>query len=309
MNTVTVITGPTASGKSSVAVRLAQMTGAEIVSADSVQVYRHMDIGSAKITEEEMGGIRHHMIDVFDPDEEFNVSVFASRAEECVRDILDRKKDVIIAGGSGLYVDALVYDSYSFDEKAERDEDYRRELEETAEKMGREHVHSMLEKVDPESASQIHPNNLKRVIRALEYYRLTGRKKSEQVPEKRDFRFDNTFYFCLTDERERLYERIDRRVDMMFEEGLEDEVRRLLEMGYDSSLVSMRALGYKETADFIEGRTDLEEAKYIIKRDTRHFAKRQLTWYRRNPDARWINVSDYSGAEEIAEYIRGIIHE
>lgn len=308
MGKIIVIAGPTASGKSDVAVSLAGLIGAEIISADSVQVYRKMDIGSAKIKKDEMKGVRHFMIDEFDPDEEFNVSVFLERASGYIKDILERGKNVIIAGGSGLYVDSLVYRSYSFDESASGDESFRREMEDTALLKGREYVHSLLRRVDPESAEEIHPNNLKRVIRALEYYRKTGRKKSD-AKGNREFRYEGTRYFCLYDDREKLYERIDRRVDRMFEEGLEDEVRSLLSQGYGESLVSMRALGYKETAAAVRGRISVEEAKYIIKRDTRRFAKRQLTWYRRNPDVRWIDIGKFDGPDSAARFIAETINE
>ena len=309
MGNVTVIAGPTATGKSSVAVSLAKITDAEIVSADSVQVYRYMDIGSAKVSEEEMDGVVHWLIDEFDPDEEFSVSIFQERADECIKDILKRGKNVIIAGGSGLYVDSLVYDAYSFDTNASADEEFRKSLYRVAEEKGKDELFRMLEEVDPESALEIHPNNVKRVIRAIEYHHLTGKKKSAAKGEKRKFRYDDTFYFCLEDDRKLLYKRIDRRVDKMFEDGLVDEVKSLLNMGYTADLVSMKALGYKETIAYLDGSISLDEAKYIIKRDTRRFAKRQLTWYRRNEDARWINIQNFKDADQIAGYIKGIEDE
>lgn len=304
MGDVIVIAGPTASGKSGLSLDLAKRIDAQIVSADSVQVYKYMDIGSAKVTKDEMGDIKHYLIDEFEPDYDFNVSVFTEYALKYINEILKKGKTAIIVGGSGLYVDALVYDSYEF-EKEENDYEYRNYLMKLAKEKGKEYIHSILLRVDEESAKEIHPNNLKRVIRALEIYKITGKKKSEREKKKKEFRFKNTYYFCLDEKREELYKRIDLRVDQMIEQGLVQEVKGLLDRGYDERFNSMRAIGYKEIAGYLKGEMSLEEAVYIIKRDTRHFAKRQLTWFRRNEDVIWIDKNKYNTNDKIIDYIRG----
>ena len=308
MNKVVVIAGPTASGKSGLAIELAKKINGEIISADSVQVYKYMDIGSAKVTEEEMQGIKHYLVDEFYPDEDFNVSVFVDKGMEYINEILSKGKIPIIVGGSGLYVDALIYDSYDFIEE-DSDKGYREYLENLAKEKGKQYVYDMLVEADKESADEIHPNNLKRVIRALEIYKKTGKKKSDRKERKKEYRFKDTYYFCLNDNREKLYEKIDKRVDEMISLGLVDEVKSLLHMGYDESLNSMRALGYKEIVSFLKGDISLEEAIYIIKRDTRHFAKRQLTWFRRNEDVIWLSKEDYKNTKDILTFMRGIINE
>ena len=308
MNKVVVIAGPTASGKSGLAIELAKKINGEIISADSVQVYKYMDIGSAKVTEEEMQGIKHYLVDEFYPNEDFNVSVFVDKGMEHINKILSKGKVPIIVGGSGLYVDALIYDSYDFIEE-DSDKGYREYLENLAKEKGKEHVYDMLVEADKESADEIHPNNLKRVIRALEIYKKTGKKKSDRKERKKEYRFKDTYYFCLNDNREKLYEKIDKRVDEMISLGLVDEVKFLLDMGYDESLNSMRALGYKEIVSFLKGDISLEEAIYIIKRDTRHFAKRQLTWFRRNEDVIWLSKEEHKDTKDILTFMRGIINE
>lgn len=308
MNKVVVIAGPTASGKSGLAVELAKKINGEIISADSVQVYKYMDIGSAKVTEEEMQGIKHYLVDEFYPNEDFNVSVFVDKGIEYINEILSKGKVPIIVGGSGLYVDALIYDSYDFEEE-NSDKSYREYLENLAKENGKQYVYDMLVEADKESADEIHPNNLKRVIRALEIYKKTGKKKSDRKERKKEYRFKDTYYFCLNDNREKLYEKIDKRVDEMISLGLVDEVKSLLHMGYDESLNSMRALGYKEIVSFLKGDISLEQAIYIIKRDTRHFAKRQLTWFRRNEDVIWLSKEDYKDTKDILTFMRGIINE
>jgi len=308
MNKVIVIAGPTASGKSGLSIELAKKINGEIISADSVQVYKYMDIGSAKVTKEEMQGIKHYLVDEFDPKDNFNVSVFVSKGIEYINEILDKGKIPIIVGGSGLYVDALIYNSYNFI-KEDNDIEYRNYLQNLADKKGKEYIYNMLVEVDKDSAKEIHPNNLKRVIRALEIYKKTGKKKSELDNFKKEYRFENTYYFSLNDMRDILYEKIDKRVDEMIEMGLVDEVKKLLDMGYDEHLNSMRALGYKEIISYLKSDISLEQAIYIIKRDTRHFAKRQLTWFKRNEDVIWINKEKYKDTNEIISYIRGIINE
>ncbi len=287
-----VLTGPTAVGKTSLSIRLAKAVGGEIISADSMQVYRHMDIGSAKVTREEMDGVPHHLIDILEPNEEFNVVVFKNRAKAAMEEIRSRGRIPVIAGGTGFYIQALVYD-IDFKENEEGGK-IRRELEALADKEGEACLHHLLTQVDPESARAIHPNNVKRVIRALEYYRQTGEKISvHNETERRKESPYQLFYYVLNTGRETLYQRIDSRVDEMIEKGLVKEVQALKAMGCTRDLVSMQGLGYKEILDYLDGKTTLEEAIYILKRDTRHFAKRQLTWFRRERDVRWLNLPEF----------------
>lgn len=298
-----VLTGPTAVGKTSLSIALAKAADAEIISADSMQVYKHMDIGSAKITEEEMEGVPHYLIDVLEPSEEFHVVRFQKMAKEAMEKIYSKEKIPILTGGTGFYIQAVVKD-IDFSQDTEKSS-VRAELEKMAEEKGGAYLHQLLEQKDPESAQKIHPNNIKRVIRALEYYELTGEKISlhnEREGEK--LSPYNTAYFVLNDRRDRLYERIDRRVDQMLEKGLVEEVRRLAQMGYTRDMVSMQGLGYKEILAYLEGECTLEEAVYILKRDTRHFAKRQLTWFRREKDVIWVNKPDFEYDDKrILEYI------
>lgn len=286
-----ILTGPTAVGKTKASIQLAKKLNGEIISADSMQVYRHMDIGSAKIRAEEMQGITHHLIDILEPDEEFHVVRFQQLAKHAMQDIYARGKIPIVVGGTGFYIQALLYD-IDFTEN-EEDIGYRKELEHLAQKKGAQYLHDMLRRVDPKSAGEIHANNIKRVIRALEFYRQTGSRISEHNEQERKKESPYDFcYFVLTDERSRLYERIDLRVDQMLKDGLVDEVRFLKEKGYTREMVSMQGLGYKEILDYLDGKCSLEEAVYILKRDTRHFAKRQLTWFRRERDVIWLNKQD-----------------
>ena len=277
-----ILTGPTAVGKTAASIGLAKAIGGEIISADSMQVYRHMDIGSAKIRPKEMQGISHHLIDVLEPEEEFHVVKFQQMAKEALDGIYQRGHIPIVVGGTGFYIQALLYD-ISF-ENNEEDHSYRKELEELAQEEGAEKLHQMLRQVDEKAALEIHANNVKRVIRALEFYHQTGEKISA--------------YFVLNDDRVNLYERINKRVDAMFEEGLVEEVTALQERGYTRGMVSMQGLGYKEIFAYLDGECTLEEAKEIIKRDTRHFAKRQITWFKRERDVIWINKQEYGYQEE-----------
>lgn len=282
-----ILTGPTAAGKTALSLQLAKAIGGEIISADSMQVYRHMDIGSAKILPEEMQGVRHHLIDIMEPAEEFNVVIFQKLAKACIRDIRQRGHIPILTGGTGFYIQAVLYD-IDFTEN-EEDTACRRELEKLAKEKGNTFLHQMLAEVDEKSARIIHENNVKRVIRALEFYRMTGEKISEHNETEREKEAAYTAcYFVLTDERERLYERIDKRVDRMMENGLVEEVEALKNMGCSRDMVSMQGLGYKEILDYLDGSISLERAVYLIKRDTRHFAKRQLTWFRREKDVIWV---------------------
>ena len=285
-----ILAGPTAVGKTAASIRLAKAVGGEIISADSMQVYRHMDIGSAKIRPEEMEGVPHHLVDVLEPEEDFNVVRFQQMAKTAAEEIYARGRIPIAAGGTGFYIQALLYD-IDFTEN-DGDSSFRRELEKTAEEKGGEYLHSLLQEADPEAALQIHPHNIKRMIRALEFHHQTGGKISEHNETEREKESPYNFaYFVLTDDRSCLYDRIDRRVDLMMEEGLLDEVRFLKERGVRRDSTAMQGLGYKELYAFLDGEYPLEEAVRIIKRDTRHFAKRQLTWFKRERDVIWADKS------------------
>lgn len=296
-----ILTGPTAVGKTKASIGLAKAVDGEIISADSMQIYRHMDIGSAKIKPEEMEGIPHHLIDVLEPDDEFHVVKFQQLAKKAMREIWERGHIPIVTGGTGFYIQALLYD-IDFDEN-EKEDACRKELEAYAKEHGAEALHEKLAFVDPASAEMIHPNNIKRVIRALEFYEQTGKRISEHNETQRQRESPYAFaYFVLTDDRAHLYERINRRVDQMIEEGLVNEVQALKDKGYTKQLVSMQGLGYKEILDYLDGNCTLEEAIYTIKRDTRHFAKRQLTWFKRERDVIWINKQSFGyDAEQILD--------
>lgn len=285
-----ILAGPTAVGKTAASIRLAKAVGGEIISADSMQVYRHMDIGSAKIRPEEMEGVPHYLVDVLEPEEDFNVVRFQQMAKAAAEEIYSRGRIPIAAGGTGFYIQALLYD-IDFTEN-DGDSSFRRKLEKTAEEKGGEYLHALLQEADPEAALQIHPHNIKRMIRALEFHHQTGGKISEHNETEREKESPYNFaYFVLTDDRSRLYDRIDRRVDLMMEEGLLDEVRFLKERGVRRDSTAMQGLGYKELYAFLDGEYPLEEAVRIIKRDTRHFAKRQLTWFKRERDVIWADKS------------------
>lgn len=297
-----ILTGPTAAGKTELSIKLAKKINGEIISADSMQVYRGMDIGTAKISREEMQGVPHHLIDILNPDEEFNVMLFQERAEACIKDIYSRGKLPIIAGGTGFYIQAVLY-AIRF-AKEDHDGSYRKKLEKLAKEQGAAVLHGMLKEVDAGSAMAIHPNNVKRVIRALEYYHETGEMMSRHNETEHARSSPYAFgYYVLTMDRELLYERIDRRVDMMIDAGLAEEVRSLYEKGYSPKLVSMQGLGYKELYRYFAGEISLEEAVYIIKRDTRHFAKRQLTWFRREKSVTWLDKSAFADEDELLAQI------
>lgn len=294
MKPMIVLTGPTAVGKTKLSIALAKAVNGEIISADSVQVYRHMDIGSAKITTEEMQGVPHHLIDVLDPTDDFNVVVFKEMCEKCLDGIYARNHIPIVAGGTGFYIQALLRD-IDFTDNPENSE-RRRELEQIAETFGAEKLHEMLREIDPKAADAIHANNIKRVVRAIEYFELTGQRISEHnEEEQKKERAYNSCYFVLNDDRDKLYARIEQRIDEMIEMGLVEEVKKLKEMGCKRGMVSMQALGYKELLAWMEGEYTFEQAIEILKRDTRHFAKRQLTWFRREKDVIWVdkNLFDY----------------
>ncbi len=307
-----ILTGPTASGKTAASIALAKAINGEIISADSMQIYQYMDIGTAKITPEEMDGVRHYLVDEITPDTPFHVYEFKKMAEAAMETIYAKGKIPILVGGTGFYIQALLYDIDFCEE--EGDHHYRHELEALAQRDGAEALHVMLQKVDPASADAIHANNVKRVIRALEYYHETGipisQHNSEQRKKESPYQF---LYVVLTMDRGKLYARINQRVDQMVEQGLLEEMQALLDRGYTKDLVSMQAIGYKELFSYFEGYITKEKAIDDIKKDTRHFAKRQLTWFRREREVVFLNKDEYKNDKNIVEKIielakeRGII--
>lgn len=287
-----ILTGPTAVGKTKLSIELAKAVNGQMISADSMQVYRHMDIGTAKIRPEEMQDIPHYLIDVLDPWESFDVVRFQTMAKEALEKIYTAGAIPIVVGGTGFYIQALLY-NIDFDEN-DSETGYRSELQSFADRHGVEALHDRLRQVDEKSADMIHPNNIKRVIRALEFYHQTGTRISEHNETQRQKESPYRFvYFVLDDERERIYRRIDQRIDQMLDQGLVAEVKQLRDMGCTRDMVSMQGLGYKEILAYLDGEYTLEEAVYILKRDTRHFAKRQLTWFRREHEVRWIERQEY----------------
>ena len=298
-----VLTGPTAVGKTKLSIALAKAINGEILSADSMQVYKHMDIGSAKIRPQEMQGVPHHLIDILEPWEEFNVVVFQKKCLECMEGIYQRGHIPILVGGTGFYIQAVLR-GIDFTENEENTA-YREKLERLAAERGPEALHALLKEVDPVSAEAIHAHNIKRTIRALEYYELTGEPISVHNEREKERTSPYNFsYFVLTDDREKLYEKIERRIDEMLAEGLVDEVKHLQKMGCHRGMVSMQGLGYKEILAYLDGECSLEEAVYTLKRDTRHFAKRQLTWFRRESEVIWLDKQQFEYDEEkILEYM------
>ena len=296
-----ILTGPTAVGKTELSLKLAKAVNGEMISADSMQVYRFMDIGTAKIMLEEMQGISHHLIDVLDPTEDFNVVIFQQMAKQAMEEIYSKGKIPIVVGGTGFYIQALLYDT-EFEETDEST--YRKELIEYYEQYGAHMLHEQLREIDPVSYETIHENNVKRVIRALEFYHDTGYPISIHNNEQRQKQSPYNFeYFVLNEKREILYDRIEKRIDIMIEEGLVEEVRKLLSMGCTKDMISMQGLGYKEIIPYLNGECSLEESVYILKRDTRHFAKRQLTWFRREKEVTWVNKSTFSSAEDMLQFM------
>jgi tRNA dimethylallyltransferase len=288
---VLVVVGPTASGKTSLGVELAKQLNGEIISADSMQIYRNMNIGTAKVTKEEMSGIPHYLIDCVQPNEEFSVAKFKEAALAAVELILSKRKLPIIVGGTGLYINSLTL-PWDF-QKKESSVILRQQLAKKAESEGRDALYEQLKAVDPVTASQVHPNNINRVIRALEIHELTGKPKSDFDLETRNNELPYEFIILgLNWDREILYERINRRVDIMIENGLVDEAKRLLGMGYDWKLTALKAIGYKELRPYLEGESTLTEAITVLKRDSRHYAKRQMTWFRKDDRINWINMSE-----------------
>lgn len=304
---ILVIAGPTAVGKTEYAIDAANHFNGEIVSCDSMQLYKYMDIGSAKPTKEEQAMAIHHLIDFVDPRDEFSVAMYREHAKAVISDIMSRGRLPIISGGTGLYLNSLLYEMDFAD--SPKDEEYRRSLEKTADENGSEYLHQMLEKQDPDAAQRIHPNNTKKIIRALE--RLKDGEDSVR-PFDSISQPDNDYnplLICLTRDREELYDRINRRVDLLLHKGLTEEVRGLLEMGLTYDDISMKGIGYKEVIEYLDGIVSLDEATENIKKNTRHYAKRQLTWFRRYDTMKWFNLSEYLNDEEAKSEIRQWLKE
>ncbi|EGD48787.1 tRNA delta(2)-isopentenylpyrophosphate transferase [Ruminiclostridium papyrosolvens DSM 2782] len=308
MNRVIVIVGPTASGKTNLSIELAKRMNGEIISADSMQIYKYMDIGTAKPTKEEMQDISHYLIDEVLPNEDFNVVRFKELAEKYIDNILENGKQPIVAGGTGLYISSLI-NNINFSE-SESDWELREALKKEAEEFGPEYLHKKLQEVDPNSALSIHPNNIKRVIRALEVYYQTQKpisyhnEISRSIPPKYQF-----VLVGLNMDRQVLYERINKRVDIMIQNGLVDEVKRLVDLGYADSIISMQGIGYKEILEFLRNNITLEQAIDNIKQGTRRYAKRQITWFKRIHGINWFNVDNCGNninvINEIYEYAKG----
>ena len=296
-----ILTGPTAVGKTALSIEFAKAVRGEIISADSMQVYRGMDIGSAKIKKEEMDGVPHHLIDILEPDEPFNVMRFQQLAKKAIAEIYGRGHIPVLTGGTGFYIQSVLYD-IAFAE--ETDTSIRMEFEREAAEKGAEYLHEKLASVDPVTAKNIHANNVKRVIRALEFYRLNGYPLSQHNETERQKPSPYLFrYYVLTEPREALYERIEKRVDRMLKEGLVAEVEALKRKGCTRDMVSMQGLGYKEILDCLSGLCTLEEAVDAIKKETRHFAKRQLTWFRREKEVTWVEKSEFADARAVLQYL------
>ncbi len=301
-NDLLIIAGPTAVGKSDLSVDLAKKLNGEIISVDSMQIYKHMDIGSAKISKEEMGGIPHYLIDFVDPEKEFSVAEFKELATEKIKDIQMRGKLPILVGGTGLYINSIICDM-NFAE-SDKDEEYRKELDKIAEEYGNEYLHEMLKEIDPESYESIHFNNRKRVIRALETYKLTGKPFSSFKAKNSIYKTSyNIYYYVLNMDRAKLYERINKRVDIMFNKGLLEEVKSLKKMGLTDDMQSMKGIGYKEVLYYLDGKISLSQCEEMIKQGSRNYAKRQLTWFRKDPRAIFINKEEFSSEEEISNKI------
>lgn len=304
-----VLTGPTGVGKTDLSIKLAAKLNGEIISADSMQVYRYMDIGSAKISKNEMQGITHYLIDIMDPDTDFNVYLFKKYAQKAIEEIKSKGKLPIVVGGTGFYIQALLYDIDFEDEESKSD--YRIYLEEQLKKIGNHAFHELLKDVDPMSYEKIHENNTKRVVRALEYYHDTGLKISDHNEEMKRRQSPYNFkYFVLTDERETLYQQINERVDKMVAEGLVNEVKTLKEMGYGMNNISMQGLGYKEILKYLDGEWSLDKAIEMIKQGTRRFAKRQLTWFNREKEVVFINKNDFDhDTDRILSFILNYVQD
>lgn len=302
MKDLFILAGPTGIGKTKTSLIIANELKGEIISADSMQIYKKMDIGSAKISKSEMMGIPHHLIDFLDPADNFSVAEFSSMSKEVIEDIYSRNHLPMLVGGTGLYINSLIY-NYSFAE-TNKDEAYRKELEELAAEKGVEYVHEMLKEVDEESYKKLYPNDLKRVIRALEVYKVTGIPISEASKNEDIFNIPyNVYYYVLNMDRAKLYERINKRVDIMMEAGLLNEVISLSNEGYTKDMQSMKGIGYKEILEALEGVVSMDKAIENIKQFSRNYAKRQLTWFRKDPRVIWIDKDNFSSDEEVAAFI------
>ena len=308
MKDLIILTGPTAVGKTALSINLAKAVNGEIISADSMQVYKHMDIGTAKVTKEEMDGVKHYLIDAIEPTEDFHVVRFKEMVEEAMAEIYRKGKIPIICGGTGFYIQAILYD-IQFAEQ-EIDYTYRHELEDFAEEKGNEALHDKLKKIDPESAEAIPAANRKRVVRALEYFHQTGEKFSVHNAREKERKSPYNFaYFVLNDDRTLLYNRIDKRVDIMMSTGLVDEVKALLEMGCKPGMTSMDGIGYKEMLTYLSGESSLEDAVELIKKNSRNYAKRQLTWFRREDEVVWLDKTILKSDEYILDSILKTLKE
>ena len=303
------LTGPTAVGKTKISIELAKRIGGEIISADSMQVYRHMNIGTDKIRSEDMQGIPHYLIDILEPEEDFNVFAFQKSAKEAIADITGRGHIPILVGGTGFYIQSVLYDT---DFESSYDDEYRKELELIREREdGPDKLYAMLLETDPEYAADLHKNNTKRVIRALSFFHETGTKLSEHNSEQRENASPyDFFYFVLTDDRDILYDRIEKRIDQMISDGLVEEVSALMKRGIPKAATSMQALGYREMLSYLNGEMSLEEAVNLLKTNTRHFAKRQLTWFRREKTVTYINKKDFERDDmKVLDHIIKMIEE
>ena len=301
-----ILTGPTAVGKTDLSIKLSKELNAEIISADSMQIYKYMDVGSAKVTKEEMDGVKHYLIDEVTPDYSFSVSEFQERANNYIKEITDKGKNVLVTGGTGLYLNSLIY-NMDF-AKSDANEELREQLRLELEENGIDYMHNKLRELDSDAADRIHKNNTKRVIRALEVA-LSGKKMNDFSNDLKINEKYKPIIIVLNREREHLYKRIDKRVDIMMENGLIEEVKNLLNMGYTKDMISMQGIGYKEIIKYLEGEYELDEAIEIIKRDSRRYAKRQLTWFRRYDDAKWFNLDEYNDSEILKQDVISYIEK
>ncbi|WP_270839417.1 MULTISPECIES: tRNA (adenosine(37)-N6)-dimethylallyltransferase MiaA [Peptacetobacter] len=301
-----ILTGPTAVGKTDLSIQLAKAVDAEIVSADSMQIYKYMDIGSAKVTEEEMQGVKHYLVDEIEPDMPFSVSEYKRMAEEYIDEISSRGKNVIVTGGTGLYLNSLIYDM-DFG-KSDANQELREELNKELEENGPAYMYEKLVSLDKEAAERIHPNNTKRVIRAIEVA-MSGEKMNDFSKDLRYNKKYRPIIIVLNRDRQALYDRINLRVDIMLKNGLIEEVKGLLEKGYTKDMISMQGIGYKEIIKYFDGEYTLDEAIEIIKRDSRRYAKRQLTWFRRYEDAKWFEIDKFDSAEELKNAVVSYVKE
>ncbi len=297
---IIILTGPTAVGKTDLSINIAKELNAEIISADSMQIYKYMDIGSAKVNYEEMDGVKHYLIDEVKPDYPFSVSEFQERANKCIEEITKKGKKVIVTGGTGLYLNSLIYNMEFA--KSDANNELREKLAQELKEYGIDHMYNKLKKLDEESANRIHKNNTKRVIRAIEVA-LSGKKMNDF---SNDLKYNEKYepiIIVLNRDREHLYERINKRVDIMMDQGLVEEVKNLLDLGYTKNMISMQGIGYKEIIKYLDGEYTFDEAEEIIKRDSRRYAKRQLTWFRRYENAKWFDLDKYSDSKVLEQEI------